>query len=449
MHAFARKIRDFFLTAGRVLKLVWKGFVGDRCNLHSSALTYYTLMSIVPLLAFGLSLARVFGAGDLARDMISRKISDFCAELSKGSEGAVAPEATTQLVDNINQYASEIFDRVSDISFSTLGAVGLLALLWAAIAMLSNVEQSFNSVWHAPQRKLWRKISDYVTIIIVVPFLGIAASSIPIVAKITAFAEGCSSGFMSTELLARALRFGTTGLLMVALFTVVLVFVPNTKVKFGPGLVGGLVTAVAFAAWLKICATLQIGVAKYSKIYGGFAAMPILLAWTYVSWQIMLFGAELTLALQRHEAFLRDEGARNAGFAARALLALALVVEMARRMAAELKPLDVTAYTRGRGISDRLALDVVEALTAAGITAATPDENDGDSYVLIRSPEKLTVGETLAALGAHGAAPAELGLDNVDAAVRDHFAHLTGEQTPALAASVASLAEKCASTTTD
>ena len=277
MHAFARKIRDFFLTAGRVLKLVWKGFVGDRCNLHSSALTYYTLMSIVPLLAFGLSLARVFGAGDLARDMISRKISDFCAELSKGGEGAVAPEATTQLVDNINQYASEIFDRVSDISFSTLGAVGLLALLWAAIAMLSNVEQSFNSVWHAPQRKLWRKISDYVTIIIVVPFLGIAASSIPIVAKITAFAEGCSSGFMSTELLARALRFGTTGLLMVALFTVVLVFVPNTKVKFGPGLVGGLVTAVAFAAWLKICATLQIGVAKYSKIYGGFAAMPILM----------------------------------------------------------------------------------------------------------------------------------------------------------------------------
>ena len=278
-----------------------------------------------------------------------------------------------------------------------------------------------------------------IAIIVVVPFLAIAASSLPIVAKFAAFAELGVSGLLGPETASRLVRFCSSGILTVALFAIVLIFVPNTKVKALPGIGGGLATAIAFAVWFKLCTALQIGVAKYSKVYGGFAALPILLAWAYVSWQIMLFGAELTLALQRHESFARDQGADTAGGKARGLLALAVVVEMARRMVAGEKPLDVAEFARARGISDRLALGVVQALASAGLVAETAEPDDGDSYTLLRSPEKLTVGETLLALFSSGTSIPDLGLDNVDAEVRARFDRICADVTASLSTPVAAL----------
>lgn len=414
------KAKLFFKATLRVIRLVWRGFLDDRCDLHASALTYYAMMSLVPFLAFGLSLAQVFGAGDVAKELILGKIDELCLQISSQS-GANDSAVVTQLTSQINEYTQQIFESISNVSFNTLGAVGLITLLWTSIAMLSSVEQSFNSVWHAPERTLWRKVADYVTIIMVVPFLAITASSIPIIAKIVEFAEVHAPGFLSTEILAKVLRNGVTGTLMVMLFSILLIFVPNTKVKAVPGIVGGVVTAVIFTIWFKICIALQVGVARNSAIYGGFAALPILLAWAYISWQIMLFGAELTLAIQRQEAFFRDEGANDACGTSRALLALALVVEMARRMINNDTPLNVTEYTRVRGISDRLALDVMGALVNVGIAAATQDQNDGESYVLLRIPDKLTVGETIFAFSSSGTPAENLGLNNIDSAIRTTF----------------------------
>ncbi len=420
--------------------MVLRGFFSDRCNLQASALTYFTLMSLVPLLALGLSLARVFGAGDLAREMISQKIAEFCGQIS--SSASADAEMAAQFAETVGGYADRVFEAIGNISFGTLGAVGLVTLLWMAIAMLNQVEQSFNSVWRAPPRKMWRKVADYIAIIVVVPFLAIAASSLPVVAKFAALAEGGVSGLLGPETASRVVRFCSSGILTVALFTVVLVFVPNTRVRMLPGLGGGLATAIAFAVWFKLCTALQLGVAKYSRVYGGFAALPILLAWTYVSWQIMLFGAELTLALQRHESFIRDQGADTAGGKARGLLALAIVSEMARRMAVGEKPLDVAEYARVRGISDRLALGVAKALASAGLVAETVEEDDGDSYTLLRSPEKLTVGETLLALFSSGTPVSDLGLDNVDPEVKARFDQICADVTSTLSTPIAVFASQ-------
>lgn len=434
------KVVNFFKATLRVVRLVWRGFLDDRCDLHASALTYYTLMSLVPLLAFGLSLARVFGAGDIAKELILGKINELCAQISAGAD-AKDSDIVMQLTSQINDYTQQIFESISNVSFNTLGAVGLITLLWMAIAMLSSIEQSFNSVWHAPARTLWRKVADYVTIILVVPFLAITASSIPLVAKIVEFAQVHAPGFLSTETFAQFIRGSITIGLMIALFSIIIIFVPNTKVKVIPGIAGGLVTAIAFAIWFKICMALQVGVAKNSAIYGGFAALPILLAWTYVSWQIMLFGTELTLAIQRQESFFRDEGAKDACGKSKALLALALVVEMAKRMIAKDKPLNVTEYTRVRGISDRLALDVMGSLVTAGIATATTDKNDGESYVLIQLPDKLTVGETIMAFSSSGTPIENLGLNNIDSLIRTHFDESCAKMMSLQTTTIAELAE--------
>lgn len=398
------------LFAARVIRLVVRGFMGDQCNLHASALTYYTLMSLVPLLALGLSLARVFGGGDMAREKISEEISVIGEKLTSGSVSPSAAEMADEFVQQLHGYADKIFDQIGNISFGTLGSVGLIVLLWMAITMLSQVESSFNNVWGAAPRTLWRKFADYITIIIVVPFLALAASTMPVVAMVTKYAYGYTFGLMSEEWFARLLRFFIGGTLTVALFTTVLIFIPNTKVRFRAGLAGGVATAILFWTWLKICTALQIGVVKYSKLYGGLAALPILLAWVYMSWQIILFGAELTFAVQHSESFFRDEGAKKAAARPRWRLALAIVVEMARRWSAGGGAFDAAAYVSAHGISGRLVVDVMASLGAAGIVAETGDESG--EFVLLKSPASVRVGDVVSAIADAGTPPESLGLSD-------------------------------------
>ncbi|MBQ7721285.1 MAG: YihY family inner membrane protein [Kiritimatiellae bacterium] len=396
------------LFSVRVVRLVFHGFMGDQCNLHASALTYYTLMSIIPLLALGLSLARVFGGGDMAREKISEEITVIGQQLTTSSVTPGAAEMADEFVTQLHEYADKIFDQIGNISFGTLGGVGLLVLLWMAVTMLSQVERSFNNVWGASPRTLWRKFADYTTIIIVVPFLALAASTMPVVTLVTKYAYGYTFGIMSEEWFARLLRFSIGGALTIALFTTVLMFIPNTRIRFRSGLAGGIATAILFCVWLKICMELQIGVVRYSKLYGGLAALPILLAWVYMSWQIILFGAELTFAVQHSESFFRDEGAKKAAPRSRWRLAVSLAAAMAKNWRDGGGAFDAGAYITANGVSGRLVVDVLAALSAAGIVAETGDE--GGRFVLLRPPEAISFGEVFSAIADAGTPPEALGL---------------------------------------
>ena len=418
------------LFAVRVVRLVVHGFMGDQCNLHASALTYYTLMSLIPLLALGLSLARVFGGGAMAREIGH--------QLTSASVTPGAAEMADEFVGQLHEYADKIFDQIGNISFGTLGGVGLLVLLWMAVTMLSQVERSFNNVWGTSARTLWRKFADYTTIIIVVPFLALAASTMPVVTLVTKYAYGYTFGIMSEEWFARFLRFAIGGALTIALFTTVLMFVPNTKVRLKAGLAGGVATAILFYGWLKICTALQIGVVRYSKLYGGLAALPILLAWVYMSWQIILFGAELTFAVQHSESFFRDEGAKNAAARSKWRLALAMVAEMARGWRNGGGAFDAGAYIAANGVSGRLVKDVMSSLAAAGIVAETGGE--GGLFVLLRSPEAIRAGDVIAAVTDAGTSPESLGLPKPAGALGDFMGKVTLRMEDILATPVSELA---------
>ena len=429
---FKRKL----LFLARVVRLVVRGFRNDKCNLHASALTYYTLMSLVPLLALGLSLARVFGGGDIAREKISEQITEIGTQLTTnaGTESTVA--MTEEFVEHIRAYTDQIFDQIGNISFGTLGGVGLVVLLWMAITMLSQVEQSFNSVWGAPPRRLWRKCADYVTIIIIVPFLGIAASTIPVVTMVTKATYGYTFGIMSEEWFARLLRLGMVGVMTSAAFVVLLMFVPNTKIKLKAGLVGGITTAIFFLVWLKICTVLQVGVVKYSKLYGGLAALPILLAWAYMSWQIILFGAELTFAVQHSATFFRDEGAKDAPPRSRWRLAVTVAVRMAQEFRAAGGPFDAAQYASRLGVSGKLVDDVMDALAEAGIVSEVT-ENEG-MYALVKSPDALTVRDVVLAVTDRGTSPAALGMAKVEEEFAAFLERSASDAMKLLAAPIAS-----------
>ena len=416
--------------------LVWNGYSGDACKLHASALTYYSLMAIVPLLALGLSLARVFGGEEIARARISTEINRFGAQIASATTpaGSAEGEMVTEFVAQLNRYSDIVFTHIGELNFGTLGGIGLVMLLWMAVSMLNQVEHSFNQVWRARPRSLWRKIADYLTLVIIVPFLAIAATTLPI-ASLVAENLGVWVGKEGVEFL---LRKVSPALISVVLFTIVLLVIPNTKVRFRPALAGGIVTAAAFLGWLWICTKLQVGVIKYSKLYGGFAVLPILLAWVYTSWQILLFGAEISYACQNAATYGREMGAHTAGLRARCQMALALAAEMARALIDGSPPVKPFEIARQKGLSTRLMNAVLEDLRRAGLVAETA-AGDG-THVLLHDPRTLRAGQVVKAMLDNGTPPSALGLGRLPERIRRYAAEVEDKWIGSLDIAVAELA---------
>jgi len=190
---------------------------------------------------------------------------------------------------------------------------------------------------------------------------------------------------------------------------------PNTKVRWLPGLTGGVVTALLFLLWIGLCKALQIGVAGYGRIYGSFAFVPIVLAWVYVSWEIVLFGAELAFAVQNCTTYRMERGAREASVQARLMLALSVAMEAGRAMLGQVPKFEVAAFARERRVSVRFLNDVVEHLVHARLLGELTEE--AGRYVLVRAPGSVTVKDVLDSVLETGVAPQDLGLGKLEPSV--------------------------------
>ncbi|MBL7076201.1 MAG: YihY/virulence factor BrkB family protein [Kiritimatiellae bacterium] len=423
----------------RVISLVFRGFKADECPIHAAALTFNTLMAIVPVLALSLALARGLGNEDIAQDRIRGLVSDWTArfEQARGEVVDVAPDSTGDAEagpfavapaaeDETRSLAGEIdhlveagFEKVENISFAALGGVGLGVLIWMVVAVLGQIEGSFNRVWGITHgRALWRKFTDYLSVLFILPFLILLASSLPVVDFATRFLDDGAANLVRTFLGSGFLKNLMVVLMSTLTFGFIIMFMPNTRVRLWPGLSGGLISALLFIAWMLACAKLQVGAARYGRIYGSFATVPILLAWVYVSWEIVLFGAEVAFAVQHCGTYRMERSARSASLQSRAMLALSLVVEAARTMhRKEASPFDVESYAHEHRVPVRFVNVVVGELSKAGIMGELSDAQG--CYVLRHAPTDLSVKDVMDAIMQHGSAPEDLGLDALDPAVAE------------------------------
>lgn len=431
----------------RMVELVWKGFKSDECLLHASSLTFRSLMAIVPVLALSLALARVFGGADLAREQVLRRVDELASDwvqedsvvssdntsgvqnadqpgsgpagvdaLPEGGEAvhgdeAPAVSASQRLANELAQRTNDLFELIENLEFAKLGGVGLVLLLWMVISVLGKVEESFNRVWGVTSgRPFWRKFTDYLSVIIVMPFLVTAASSLSIAEGLGRFlgsgAEEAARGLMDMPLLRELASLLASGVL----FSFVLMFMPNTKVKFSAAWFGGLVVALLFSLWLKLCMALQLGVSRNDILFGSFALVPILLAWVYVSWEIVLLGAEVAFAWQNVETYSMERGAAQASPNAMVLMAVAIILEMTRRMDSEGGVLRVSMFAHDKQLSVRMVNVVVEKLIGAGLVAQAEADEGNPGLVLLRSPARLKVVEVVRLILNGGVSANELGL---------------------------------------
>jgi membrane protein len=432
-------IRSFGVKVLRIINLVVKGFKEDECPLHASALTFNTLMAIVPILALSLALVRGLGDAETAKNKIRGAVQDWTQSFKTqnvmlqqvgavgigdsgdtgATDGIEVPEALppSELADEINSLVDRAFEKVENISFKALGGFGLVLLLLMVITVLGKVEASFNKVWGVTTgRPLWRKFTDYLSVLVVLPVLVVAASSLPIADLAARVLRGPSAERLRLVLGSVMLKNLTVVVMTTLSFTFLIMFMPNTRVRILPGLAGGAVAALLFIGWLWLCAAAQVGVARSGKIYGSFAIVPILLAWVHVSWDIVLFGAEVAFAVQNCTTYRMEQGASRANVNARIALALSVLVEAGRAMSGERKSFEVSEYAARRRVPVRFLNDIVDELVHADYLAKLSDREG--CFVMLKAVEAVGVKQVVDSIMSSGVKPAALGLESLDPGIR-------------------------------
>lgn len=326
------------------------------------------------------------------------------AMMGHQAEEAAGHEMT---VERIETMIDNLFERIEKLNFGALGGIGVVFLLWTVISVIGQVESAFNRVWGVvEQRPLYRKFTDYLSVVVVVPLLLTAASTIPATSMISrlASAGGMEAAVSASTRLMRTL--GTLALLTLSL-TFALRFIPNTKVRLGAAFWGGVVAAIGLALWLKICLTFQIGLAKYNTFFGSFAVVPILLFWVYVSWIILLFGAEFSFAIQNADTYRVEGSSAGASARTRLLVALDLLAAAGRAVRHGDGLLRLTDWPGGHRVSVRLVNGVVGSLVRQGLLVETV-EGSG-VYAARFDPGAFTAADAVRAFLDDGNAPSTVG----------------------------------------
>lgn len=298
----------FMLQGLRVCLLTLSGFKNRLIFLHASALVYTTMLAIVPLLALAFSVLKGFGFHGRIENML---ISFLTAEQQ---------EVTNRIVEYI-----------SNTNFKALGAFGLGLLIYTVVKMMNTVETTFNNLWGITRaRSVLRKISDYISVLVISPLLLVISlaliaslSSNTVVAKLSKYLV-FQHFFVLFETVIPLVGIWIA-------FTAIYIFMPNTRVKILPGLVAGVFSGTLWGIAFQAYTQLNIGVAKYNTIYGTFAALPIFLIWLYISWLILLIGAQLSYAIQNVKSYQQEMSEYEFSNAQKEYMALNMMFQISKR----------------------------------------------------------------------------------------------------------------------
>lgn len=358
----------------QVAVIVSQGLARNHTMLRASALTYFTMLSLIPLLALAIGLVNAFGGGDQIVQMVAQQI------------GAVSPEA-----------GERILELVRSVDFRSLGAVGGATLFVTTVLALSNVEAALNFIWGVErQRPLARRFPDYLAVLVVAPLMLTVSVSMAASLRSEAFVARLQDVPGLAMLFDLGLRQAPV-LLLWGAFTFLYWFLPNTTVRAVPALAGGGLAAVLFAALQIAYVEFQIGAARANALFGSFAALPILLVWIYLSWAIVLLGAELAFAIQNRASFRQAREGEEPGPAEREAIGLVVATRIAREFRAGEGGCTAEELADALDVPVRTVRAVLRALEEAGLVTPRGDPKL-DGFQLGRAAESITPGDVLAAL---------------------------------------------------
>jgi membrane protein len=273
-----------------------------------------------------------------------------------------------------------------------LGSVGLVTLFITVLSLMGTIEDAFNRIWHvkAP-RKLTRKFSDYLSVILVGPLLVFAALTITATLQSNSFVQKMISLEPFGTVILTFLKFVPYFTLWGA-FTFLYVFIPNTRVKLTSAVVGGLVAAVLWQTVGWGFAVFVASSTRYYAIYSSFAILLLFLLWLHVGWVIVLLGAQVAYAHQHVRFYQGERELLTNSPAGREKLALELMFLVGRNFYHGLEPLNVTALASRLYLPAGLVRDFMETFRQCRLVLPVADE---ETFVLARDPERISIKEIL------------------------------------------------------
>lgn len=356
------KGKTFLFKQLRILLLAAKGFTHDKVSMRASALTFYSLLSVIPIAAIAFAIAKGFGLEANLKELIFQKF--------QSQEQVLAFLQT------------EAENAIKATQGGYIAGVGMIILFWSVMSLLNHIESSFNHIWQIKSSRPWmRKFTDYLTIMLIAPVFIILSSSI------TVF---ISTGLNDFIIKAPILDFFKPVISFLFKFapyiitwttlTILFIIMPNAKVKFVPALVSAIIagTILQGIQWLYI--DLQFGITKLSAIYGSFAAIPLFIIWMQSSWIVVLLGAELSFANQNISRYEMESEALNISNYQKRALVLMIMHMIIQNFTLGEKPISAEYIAANLKIPVRLARDILQDLSSANLVSIIHENEQKERF---------------------------------------------------------------------
>ncbi len=384
-HEHLSKFRQSIVRLLRVVILAYRGFVEDNVLLRSSALTFYTLISIVPVVALAFGVAKGFGFDEQLDELITNYFG--------GQE-----EVSSKLIE----FSHSSLDTAKG---GVIAGMGLLMLFWSVIKVLTNIELSFNAVWGIKQpRTVVKKFTEYLSIMLIAPVFILASGAV------TAFISSAATHALSSQnfffhlgpifkILIELIPY----VLIWALFAFLYVAIPNTKVKAKHAIIAGVIAGTCFNVLEWVYFTLQIGAVQKNAVYGSFAALPLFLVWIQSSWIIVLFGCELAFAGQNVKRFVYEKEINSISLSHKRKISILLLLNLNRNFNQGKAAPTLDQLCEKHSLPMRLVQTITNEFVAADLVSEVTDDNSTTrKYALSKNIGDVQLSEIMSTLDSYG-----------------------------------------------
>jgi membrane protein len=361
----------------QITTLVLKKFLEDRCLLHASALTFSTLLSIVPFFALAFALLKGFGVQSRLEPLILEQVA------------AGSQEIITRIVTYIN-----------NTNVASLGVMGLIALIITVITLLGNIEDAFNVIWGVREtRSFYHKFGNYLSVLVSAPLLLVAATGVTTSLQSQTIVQWLiRDTYLGDALLLgfRCIPYLSVWMALVFVYT----FIPNIQVRFKSALIGGILAGTLWqiAQWGYI--HFQVGVARYNAIYGALATLPIFMIWIYTGWLIILFGVEVIYSHQNIRTFRSEVQCPIISQRLKELFALAVLRNIARAFHHNLPACSAERMAEELDAPLRVVQEIITQLEETGYLVAAAGAPA--TYLPARELEQIAIHDVLQSVRNYG-----------------------------------------------
>ncbi len=371
----ASKAKNAFVRSFKIAVLTCRGFKENKCYLKASALTFYTILSVVPVMALAFAIAKGFGLDEKLTAELYAKFSDQHVILNK-----------------IIEFADKLLSRTQG---GLIAGIGVVLLLWTIIKLFSNIEGAFNDIWQIKKgRVFFRKVTDYLSMFFICPILLVVSSSF--------------TAFLSSDLSKTSYLPGYIIILIPTVFSHIAIWsllafiymlLPNCKVKLTSALIPAIIVGTLFNFIQFSYFDLQILITKYNAIYGSFAALPLFLLWVQINWTIVLAGAQMSFYIDNIELHEYDYSLHKISLKQKKLLSLMIVKLIVDNFQKSDIPLNAKTLAYKLKLPFNLTQEIIDNLVSAKlISIVYKNDNTFAGYQPSRCVTSISINHVISKL---------------------------------------------------